>query len=115
MGPGVVARSIDNAASHVPGLRRLPVLKLLAIAQVGILARDHLLRLSPGERRRLFALMRKARGRPNNLTATERAELGLLVIKLEPRLLAGQAFNHLSPVPVPQWVVRGRRKSRGRS
>jgi hypothetical protein len=112
MGPGVVARSIDNAASHVPGLRRLPVLKLIAVAQVGILARDHMLRLSPDERRRLFALVRKARGRPSTLTGSERDELALLVIKLEPRLLAGQAFNHLSPVPVPQWVIRGRRKRR---
>jgi hypothetical protein len=112
MGPGLVARSIDNAASHVPGLRRLPVLKLIAIAQVGMLARDHMLRLSPDERRRLFALVRKAHGRPSMLSETERNELSLLVIKLEPRLLAGQAFNHLSPVPVPQWVVRGRRKRR---
>lgn len=112
MGPGLVARSIDNAASHVPGLRRLPVLKLIAIAQVGMLARDHMLRLSPDERRRLFALVRKAHGRPSMLSEAERNELSLLVIKLEPRLLAGQAFNHLSPVPVPQWVVRGRRKRR---
>ncbi len=112
MSPGHVARSIDNAASRVPGLRRLPVLKLIAIAQVGLLARDHLLRLSPGERRRVLALVRKAHGRPSTLTASERDELALLVIKLEPRLLAGQAFNHLSPVPVPQWVVRGRRKRR---
>jgi hypothetical protein len=112
MGPGLVARSIDNAASHIPGLRRLPVLKLIAIAQVGMLARHHMLRLSPDERRRLFALVRKAHGRPSMLSASERDELSLLVIKLEPRLLAGQAFNHLSPVPVPQWVVRGRRKRR---
>ena len=112
MGPGLVARSIDNAASHVPGLRRIPVLKLLAVAQVGLLARDHVLRLTPDERRRLLALMRKARGRPSTLSAAERGQLALLVIKLEPRLLAGQAFNQLSPVPVPQWVIRGRRKRR---
>lgn len=115
MGPGLAARSIDNAASHVPGLRRIPLLKLLAIAQVGMLARDHVLRLSPDERRRLFALVRKARGRPSMLSAVERRELGLLVIKLEPRLLAGEAVNRLSPVPVPKWVVHGRRKSRRRS
>ena len=88
------------------------MLKLLAVAQVGLLARDHLLRLTPNERRRLLALVRKARGRPSTLTAAERNELAMLVIKLEPRLLAGQAFNHLSPVPVPNWVVRGRRKNR---
>jgi hypothetical protein len=92
----------------------MPVLKLLAIAQVGMLARDHLLRLSPDERRRLLALVRKARGRPSTLSAAERGELGLLVIKLEPRLLAGEAVHHLSPVPVPKWVVSGRRRSRGR-
>jgi hypothetical protein len=93
-------------------LRRIPVLKLLAVAQVGLLAREHVLRLTPNERRRLLALVRKARGRPSTLSADERTELAMLVIKLEPRLLAGQAFNHLSPVPVPDWVVRGRRKNR---
>jgi hypothetical protein len=112
MSPGLVARSIDSAASHVPGLRRIPVLKLLAVAQVGLLARDHVLRLTPNERRRLLALVRQAHGRPSRLSPAERDELAMLVIKLEPRLLAGQAFNHLSPVPVPDWVVRGRRKNR---
>lgn len=88
------------------------MLKLLAAAQVAILAREHLLRLTPVERRRLIALMRAARGRPSTLTQRERDELSLLVIKLEPRLLAGQAFNHLSPVPIPRWLVSGSRRKR---
>ncbi len=88
------------------------MLKLLAAAQVAMLAREHLLRLTPGERRRLITLMRAARGRPSTLTERERDELSLLVIKLEPRLLAGQAFNHLSPVPIPRWLVSGSRRKR---
>jgi hypothetical protein len=88
------------------------VAKLLSIAEVGVLARKHVLRLSPDERRRLIWLMRSARGRPRNLGGAERLELALLVGKLEPRLLAGEALNRISPVPLPRRLVRGRSRRR---
>lgn len=108
----LVVKSIGAAAGKVPGLRRIPVLKLVAVAEVGILAHSHLMRLEPGERRRLLGLVRAARGRPSKLTARERYELADLVAKLEPRLLAGEAANRLSPFPLPRRVVRGPRRKR---
>jgi hypothetical protein len=105
----LITRSLGHAATHVPGLRRLPVFKLISIAEVGLLARDHLLRLTPAERHRLIELVRVARGRPSRLSATDREELAGLVAKLEPRLLAGEAVDRISPVPLPKRVTRGKR------
>lgn len=88
------------------------MLKLLAVAEVAMLAHDHLRRLNPGDRRRLIELLRTAHGRPSNLSRTQREELRELVAKLEPRLLAGEAANRLSPLPLPRRVVRGPRRKR---
>ena len=110
MPSGFVNRSIGRATSRVPGLRRVPVLKLLSIAEVGMLARDHVFRLTPDERRRLFRLVRAARGRPSSLAPSERDELVALVAKLEPRVFAGDAADRLSPFPLPQRLLRGPRK-----
>ncbi len=104
-----LTRSIGRAATHVPGLRRLPVFKLISIAEVGLLARDHVLRLTPAERHRLIDLIRIARGRPSRLSTADREELADLVAKLEPRLLAGEAVDRISPVPLPKRVTRGKR------
>jgi hypothetical protein len=100
---------VAATARHVPGLRRLPVAKLLAVAEVVLLARQHIVRLEPHERRRVLTLMRRARGRSSNLSAGERAELAALVSKANPRLFLGLVANKLSPVPLPPRVVRGRR------
>jgi hypothetical protein len=54
-------------------LRRLaPWLLLFEILRAG---RDHWDRLDPGDRARVGALMRRTRGNPRNLTASDRAEL----------------------------------------
>lgn len=109
--PGrIVTRSIAGAVGRVPGLRRVPVLKLLAAAEVAVLARDHLRRLTPLQRRRLMALLRKGRGRPSNLSEQDRAELAELVAKVEPRLLVGAAVERLSPVPLPRRLLYGPRR-----
>lgn len=68
-----------------------------------------MLRLTPAERQRLIGLVRSARGRPSRLSAADRDELAELVAKLEPRLLAGQAVDRISPVPLPKRVTRGKR------
>jgi hypothetical protein len=91
-------------------LRRVPVLRLLAAAEVAVLARDHLRRLTPGERRRLVALLRTGRGRPSNLSEGDRDELAGLVAKVQPRLLAGEAAERLSPVPLPRRLLYGPRR-----
>ena len=100
---------VAKALAHVPGIRRLPVVKLLAVGEVVLLARQHMARLEPAERRRFIELMRRARGRPRNLSQRDRAELATLVAKADPRLFLGLVADKVSPVPLPRRVVRGRR------
>src|SRR4051794_29218648 len=95
----VATQVLAHGASRIPGLRRLPVLKLLAIGEIALLAHAHARKLDSGERRRLLELMRRGRGRPSHLSADEREELAGLVAKAEPRLFAGLAADRLSPVP----------------
>src|SRR5215831_15059184 len=94
----IINRAIAGGARRVPVLRRLPMLKLLAVADVVLLAHHHMVKLEPHERRRLVTLGRLARGRRRNLTPAERDELSLLVAKAEPRLFVGVAANKHSPV-----------------
>lgn len=98
---------ISRGASHVPGLRHIPIFKLIAFAEVAILARDHLYRLEPRERQRLVHLVQVSRGRSGNLSQTERNELADLLDKMEPRLFAGSAASKLSPFPLPKRFTHG--------
>jgi hypothetical protein len=76
-------------------------LRILAIAQVALLARRHLSLLEPDERSRLAKLVAQSKGRPRrNLTANDREELLRLVRKAEPGEFGRNAFAH----------VRGSRK-----
>ncbi|HEX3690922.1 MAG TPA: hypothetical protein VHV28_14575 [Solirubrobacteraceae bacterium] len=109
MPSGLLTTTLGKASERVPGLRRIPVFKLLAAAELALLARDHVSRLSPSERRRLLALVRVGRGRRSRLTGAERDELEDLLAKLQPRLLMGEAIDRLSPVPLPRRLVFGRK------
>ena len=104
-------RLLKHGLTRIPGLKRLPVLKLLAIAEIALLARTHVTKLDPAERRRLVELVRTGRGRPSRLTLEEREELSRLVAKAEPRLFVGAAADKLSPVPLPRRVVHGPRRA----
>jgi hypothetical protein len=99
-----------RAAGRLPGLRRLPLFKLVALAQVAMLAREHLSRLEPQERRRLVELVRTSRGGRRAVAEEERQELAALVAKAQPRLFAGLAADRLSPFPLPRRVVHGPRR-----
>lgn len=101
-----VNHTIARASKKVPGLRRLPMLKLIAVAEVIIIVREHFVRLDPYERRRLVTLVRRARGRRGRLTPVEQDELSKLVAKTGPRELFGRSAEKLSPVPVPGMVGR---------
>jgi hypothetical protein len=101
-------RAAAHGVSRIPGLRRVPLLKVLAIGEIALLARSHIQKLEPDERRRLVELLRAGRGRPGNLSGAERDELSRLVAKAEPRLFAGSVADKLSPVPLPGRLVRGR-------
>ena len=106
---GRLTHNVARAAEKVPGLRRVPVVRLLSAAEVAVLARDHIQRLSPTERRRLLHLMRVGRGRRARLTDREHDELDALVAKLDPRRLAGDTVDRLSPVPLPKRLLYGKR------
>jgi hypothetical protein len=81
--------------------KKLPFLKILAIAQVALMVRRHLRGLNKTERRRLMELGRKG----TKLTPAERVELRALVNKMDPKSLALGAADTLSPVPLPRWLV----------
>lgn len=83
-------------------MRKLPMFRLMMLAQLGLLAREHLGVLSPAERRRLLELGR----RPHRLSHAERRELKRIAAKLEPRAFAENAMRTVSP------VGGGRRKRR---
>ena len=101
-------RLLARAATRIPGVRRLPVFRLLAIGEIALLARDHVSKLDPAERRRLLTLVRKGKGRTRDLSLEERDELQRLVAKAEPRLFVGTAADKLSPVPLPRRFREGR-------
>ena len=101
---------MEYGVTRMPGVRRLPIFKLLAAAEIGILAHRHVTRLDATERRRVAELVRTGRGRPSRLSDEERSELGELVAKMEPRLFAGLALDKLSPVPLPRRLVEGKRR-----
>jgi hypothetical protein len=82
-------------------LRRMPFLKVLAIAQMLLLARRHFGRLDRHDRRRLSELARRGR----TLTPAERDELRRLVSKMEPRAFAVAAADAFSPVRLPRWLA----------
>ena len=107
-----IEREIARRSERVPGLRALPVFKLLAAAEVLLLARQHALRLDPAERRRLVELVRIGHGRRRNLDPAQREELAALVEKAAPREFVGEVVTRFSPVPLPRRVVEGRRRRR---
>ena len=82
-------------------LRRMPFLKVLAIAQAVLLARRHFERLKPRERRRLAQLVRRG----HRLDRRERDELIRLIGRLEPRAFAVSAADAFSPVRLPRRLA----------
>jgi hypothetical protein len=83
-------------------IRRLPFFKILAIAQIALLVRRHLKRLTPMERKRMGELVRRG----HRLDRSERDELRTLVGKLEPAAFAFAAADHVSPVPLRRFGKR---------
>jgi hypothetical protein len=87
-------------------VRRLPLFKVIAVAQLALLAHRHLNALTPVERRRMAELARHG----VKMTPDERTEFRNLASKLEPRAFAASAADYVSPFPVPKRVLGGRRR-----
>ena len=81
--------SFGRLARHVPAAR------LIVLGELLLLAREHLSKLEPQERRRVFELVRLGRGRPRNLSERDRRELSRLVEKAEPRQFARSAAKRM--------------------
>jgi hypothetical protein len=97
------------ALNPLKAARAIPMTRLIAGAQVVMLARRQWLRLEPHERRRMLTLVRVAGGRRGRLTPSERLELARLIAKADPKLFAGLVVQKFSPVPFPKRMVRGKR------
>jgi hypothetical protein len=110
MPASIISETVGAAAKRVPLLKRVPVLRLLVVGEVALLAHNHIVKLTPYERRRLIVLLRDARGRPTKLSDGERDELQTLVAKIEPKLFAATAAQKISPVPLPNIMVGKRRR-----
>ncbi len=100
--------ALGRAAERLPLLRRMPVARLLIIGQLLLLAKDHIERLSPRERRRLVTLVKGTRGVPSNLTPAARTELEGLIAKVEPKVFAQTATQMFSPLPIGRRTARRR-------
>jgi hypothetical protein len=100
----VLARALPHALARIPGLKRLPVFKLVAIGELALVARRHLQHLDAAQRRRLAELVRRGRA----LSPAEREELRGLIAKLDARAFAGSAVDRLSPVPLPRRLTGAR-------
>ena len=98
--------------SRVAWLRRIPAARLIALAELAVLVRDHYWKLEPQERRRVLELLRRTHGRPANLTRRERAELAALVAKTDPRLFVENAVHRVTGLSLPGGNKRRRPFSR---
>jgi hypothetical protein len=68
----------------MPRLIRMRAVPWLIVLDLAIAARDHWGRLTPRDRARIAAIVKKSKGLPANLSPREREELKRLVAKLEP-------------------------------
>ena len=85
-------------------LLRVRAMPWLMVFELAVTLRKHSRRLEPADRTRLAELVRKSQGRPNRLTAEERADMRRLVAKLEPGQIAR------SVVPIGRRAMKGRRR-----
>ena len=81
--------------------KRIPLIRLLAVAKLALVAHRHLQRLDADERRQLAALVRRG----PSMSREERAQLRSLVGKLEPLTLAYRTADAFSPVPLPRRMA----------
>ena len=83
-------------------LRRLPAARLIVIGELLLLAREHVAKLEPQDRRRIVELVRRGRGRPRNLSERDRRELERLIEKAEPREFLGNAMKRVVGFGIPR-------------
>jgi hypothetical protein len=83
-------------------ISRVRAMPWVMVLQLAMTLRRHWGYLTPGERAKLASLIKKSHGSPAKLTPMERAEVRMLVRKLEPIAIAR------SVVPIGRRAVRKR-------
>jgi hypothetical protein len=99
---------VSRTLTRVRVLRKLPLVRVVAVAEVVILANEHVHKLEPQERRRLIELVKRGRARPSHLSARERRELTALLAKAEPKQFVSRAMEKITGVPV--WSREQKRR-----
>jgi hypothetical protein len=84
-------------------ISRVRAMPWVMVLQLAMTLRRHWKYLTPDERSRLGTLIKKSQGVPTKLTPAERADVRLLVRKLEPIAIAR------SVAPIGRRAARGRR------
>jgi hypothetical protein len=92
---------LTKSVARIGVLKKIPVARMLVLAELLVLLREHMSKLEPHERRRLLELVRRGRGRPSSLSARERRELSALLAKAEPRAFVNLAAQKVTGIPVP--------------
>lgn len=90
--PGRVKAAADAGGRGVMWLR------ILVLANVALAIKRHLDLLEAEEKRELAELVKRSKGRPTNLTESERKRLRRLVDKLEPSDLARETAESILPL-----------------
>jgi hypothetical protein len=88
----------------MPPFSRVRTMPWVMVLQLAMTLRRHWKLLDAGDRSRLADLVRKSQGRPNRLSAAERADVRRLVAKLEPAGIAR------SVMPFGRHAMRRRRR-----
>ena len=94
--PIPVPNRLGSAAAA--GSRWVIWLRILVLANVALAIKRHMDLLEAAEKRDLADLVRRSKGRPSNLTDSERERLRELVEKLEPVELAREAAESVIPL-----------------
>jgi hypothetical protein len=81
--------------------KKIPAARLMLLGEVLLLAREHLQKLEPQERRRMLELVRRGHGRPGNLSDREQRELHRLIEKAEPREFMSSAVKRMTGFGFP--------------
>ncbi len=77
---------MGSAASRGHWLSR--GLLLLTLAEVAVLVKEHLDRLTPKERQRLVEIVKSSKGKPSNVSERQRTEIKAMIEKIGPAELA---------------------------
>jgi hypothetical protein len=90
------------------GKRALPIAWAFLVFEALMVARRHWGNLPPRSRERVRELVAKSKGRPGNLTSSERRELVKIAREVDLRTLSRDIVDVASPVRLPGGRKRKR-------